>query len=224
MKALQWTGVNDLAVNDVPDPTLEDDRDVIVQVRRTVSCGSDLHLLGGYIPFMRSGDVLGHEFLGEVVETGSAVTEHRVGDRVVVSSFVACGQCWYCRQELYSLCDNGNRNPAITEHLWGSAPGGCFGYSHAMGGYEGSHAEYVRVPFADVAPSPCPTTSPTSGPCSPPTPRRPAGWAPTSVVCSPATSSPCGARAASARWRHAPRCSSGPNGSSSSTRWRSGCA
>lgn len=150
MKALQWTGVNELSVGDVPDPELLDDRDVIIKVRRTVTCGSDLHLLGGYIPFMRSGDVLGHEFLGDVVEVGPEVRNHRVGDRVVVSSFVACGQCWYCRQELYSLCDNGNRNPAITEGLWGFAPGGCYGYSHAMGGYMGSHAEYVRVPFADV--------------------------------------------------------------------------
>jgi len=150
VRALQWVGVNRLEVGTVPDPAIEHDQDVIVRVGRTVTCGSDLHLLGGYIPFMRSGDVLGHEFVGEVVETGSAVREHSVGDRVVVSSFIACGRCWYCEHELYSLCDNGNRNPAITEQLWGSAPGGCFGYSHAMGGYAGSHAEYVRVPFADV--------------------------------------------------------------------------
>lgn len=119
-------------------------------MRRSVTCGSDLHLLGGYIPFMRKGDVLGHEFLGEVVEAGPNVTRHRVGDRVVVSSFVACGRCWYCRHELFSLCDNGNTNPAITEAMWGFAPGGCYGYSHAMGGFAGSHAEYIRVPYADV--------------------------------------------------------------------------
>src|SRR4051812_18740096 len=98
---------------------------------------------------MRGGDVLGHEFLGEVVETGSAVTKHRVGDRVVVCSFISCGRCWYCRNELYSLCDNGNPNAGIPEMLWGQAPGGCYGYSHALGGWAGSHAEYIRVPFAD---------------------------------------------------------------------------
>ncbi len=150
MKALTWQGINKLSVEQVPDPQLRNDQDVILKVTRTVTCGSDLHLLGGYIPFMRQGDVLGHEFVGEVVEVGSAVRKHRVGDRVVVSSFIACGRCWYCSQELYSLCDNGNTNPAITETLWGYSPGGCFGYSHAMGGNAGSHAEYIRVPFADV--------------------------------------------------------------------------
>ncbi len=150
MRALQWQGVNKLAVGDVPDPRLRDPGDVIVQVSRTVTCGSDLHLLGGYIPFMEKGDVLGHEFIGEVVEVGADVRRHRVGDRVVVSSFIACGRCWFCSQQLFSLCDNGNTNPAITETLWGHAPGGCFGYSHAMGGNAGSHAQFVRVPFADV--------------------------------------------------------------------------
>ena len=150
MKALQWQGVNKLAVGDVPDPELRNPGDVIVKVTRTVTCGSDLHLIGGYIPFMEKGDVLGHEFLGEVVEVGPDVRRHRVGDRVVVSSFVACGSCWFCDQQLFSLCDNGNTNPAITETMWGQAPSGCFGYSHAMGGNAGSHAEYIRVPFADV--------------------------------------------------------------------------
>jgi threonine dehydrogenase-like Zn-dependent dehydrogenase len=98
---------------------------------------------------MRSGDVLGHEFMGEVAEVGPEVRTHKPGDRVVVSSFIACGRCWYCAQKLFSLCDNGNPNPAITEAMWGYAPGGCFGYSHAMGGFAGSHAEYIRVPFAD---------------------------------------------------------------------------
>jgi threonine dehydrogenase-like Zn-dependent dehydrogenase len=150
VKALQWQGVNKLAVGEVPDPVLRNPGDVIVKVRRSVTCGSDLHLLGGYIPFMAKGDVLGHEFLGEVVEVGPEVRRHHVGDRVVVSSFVSCGRCWYCEQQLFSLCDNGNTNPAITETMWGHAPGGCFGYSHAMGGNPGSHAEYIRVPFADV--------------------------------------------------------------------------
>jgi threonine dehydrogenase-like Zn-dependent dehydrogenase len=99
---------------------------------------------------MRGGDVLGHEFVGEVVEVGSSVSKHRIGDRVVVCSFIACGNCWFCKHELYSLCDNGNNNDAIPETLWGYAPGGCFGYSHAMGGWTGSHAEYIRVPYADI--------------------------------------------------------------------------
>ena len=150
MKALTWTGVNETSVEEVPDPRIQDPGDVIVRVSRTVTCGSDLHLLGGYIPFMEKGDVLGHEFVGEVIEVGSQVRNHRVGDRVVVCSFIACGKCWYCRNELYSCCDNGNTNPGITDVLWGANPGGCFGYSHAMGGFAGSHADFVRVPFADV--------------------------------------------------------------------------
>jgi len=150
VRALCWTGVNEVSVQTVPDPQLIDPEDIIVKVNRSVTCGSDLHLLAGYIPFMEKGDVLGHEFVGEVVEVGPQVRGHRPGDRVVVSSFISCGRCWYCRQGLFSCCDNGNTNPAITETLWGFAPGGCFGYSHAMGGNAGSHAEYIRVPFADV--------------------------------------------------------------------------
>ena len=150
MRALQWDGVNRLSVGDVPDPQIVNKQDAIVRVRRTTTCGSDLHLLGGYIPFMRAGDVLGHEFMGEIVEVGSEVRRHTIGDRVVVSSFISCGRCWFCRQGLFSACDNGNTNPALTETMWGAAPGGCFGYSHALGGNAGSHAEYIRVPFADV--------------------------------------------------------------------------
>lgn len=150
MKALCWKGVNEVAVERVPDPQLVNDQDIIVKVNRTVTCGSDLHLLAGYIPFMQAGDVLGHEFVGEVVEVGPQVRRHAVGDRVVVSSFVSCGRCWYCAQGLYSCCDNGNTNPAITELAWGYPSGGCYGYSHALGGFAGSHAEYIRVPFADV--------------------------------------------------------------------------
>ncbi len=149
MKALVWQGVNELSVNEVPDPTMRNEQDAIIRVRKTTTCGSDLHLLGGYIPFMQRGDVLGHEFLGEVVEVGPQVRKHKVGDRVVVCSFISCGRCWYCQQKHYSLCDNGNTNPAITENLWGFAPGGCYGYSHALGGFAGSHAEYIRVPYAD---------------------------------------------------------------------------
>ena len=149
MKALTWRGVNETAVETVDDPKILNDRDIILKVRLTTTCGSDLHLLGGYIPAMRAGDVLGHEFMGEVVEVGKAVRNHQVGDRVTVCSFIACGQCWYCSQQLYSLCDNGNPNPALTETLWGSSVGGCFAYSHMLGGFAGSHAEYVRVPYAD---------------------------------------------------------------------------
>jgi threonine dehydrogenase-like Zn-dependent dehydrogenase len=149
MKALCWTGVNQTTVETVPDPQILNAEDVIVKVRLSTTCGSDLHLLGGYIPAMRAGDVLGHEFMGEVAEVGPAVTKHKPGDRVVVSAFIACGRCWYCEQRLYSLCDNGNPNPAITEALWGYSPSGCFGYSHAMGGFAGSHADYIRVPYAD---------------------------------------------------------------------------
>jgi threonine dehydrogenase-like Zn-dependent dehydrogenase len=149
MKALMWQGINKLTVEHVPDPQILNTGDVIVKVNRTVTCGSDLHLLGGYIPFMRAGDILGHEFVGEVVEKGTNVRKHELGDRVVVCSFVSCGRCWYCQQGLFSCCDNGNTNPAITESLWGSAPAGCYGYSHAMGGFAGSHAEYIRVPYAD---------------------------------------------------------------------------
>ncbi|MGY1746811.1 zinc-dependent alcohol dehydrogenase [Blastococcus sp. SYSU D00695] len=150
MKAVTWTGVDQLSVEDVPEPQILNDHDVLLRVRRTTTCGSDLHLLSGYIPFMRAGNVIGHEFMGEVVEVGKAVRERRVGDRVVVASFVSCGSCWYCRNELFSLCDNSNPNPGITEGLWGQSIGGCIGYSHAVGGYAGSHAEYVRVPYADV--------------------------------------------------------------------------
>ncbi|MGS0683597.1 zinc-dependent alcohol dehydrogenase [Nakamurella sp. GG22] len=150
MKALCWTGVNKTAVEDVDEPKILNDHDVILKVRLSTTCGSDLHLLGGYIPMMRAGDVLGHEFMGEVVDAGSAVAKHRIGDRVVVSSFIACGRCWYCSRQQYSLCDNGNPNPAITEGMWGASVGGCFAYSHALGGFAGSHAEYIRVPYADV--------------------------------------------------------------------------
>ena len=156
MKAVCWTGVNQLEVERVDEPKILNTHDAIVKVLLTTSCGSDLHLLGGYVPSMRAGDVLGHEFVGEIVETGSAVTRHRVGDRVVVSSFIACGRCYYCKHQLFSLCDNGNPNPGLTEALWGAAPGGCFGYSHLMGGWAGSHAEYIRVPYADVGAFPVP--------------------------------------------------------------------
>ncbi|GGK89510.1 glutathione-dependent formaldehyde dehydrogenase [Planomonospora parontospora subsp. parontospora] len=148
--------MNELSVEEVPDPQILNAQDVIVKVRLTTTCGSDLHLLGGYIPAMRAGDVIGHEFIGEVVAVGSEVRRHKMGDRVVVCSFISCGRCWYCENDLWSLCDNGNTNPGIGQALFGYEPGGVFGYSHAMGGFKGSHAEYVRVPFADHGAFPVP--------------------------------------------------------------------
>jgi threonine dehydrogenase-like Zn-dependent dehydrogenase len=156
VRALVWEGVNEVAVEQVPDPQIQNRQDAILKVKLSSVCGSDLHQLSGYIPFMRAGDVIGHEFLGEIVEVGPDVARHRVGDRVVVCSVIACGRCWYCKQGLFSCCDNGNTNPAITESLWGYHPAGIFGYSHAMGGFKGSHAEYVRLPFADQIAFPIP--------------------------------------------------------------------
>ncbi|MEV4545389.1 zinc-dependent alcohol dehydrogenase [Micromonospora echinaurantiaca] len=150
MKALCWEGVGKLAVRDVPEPRIRAEGDIVVKVRASSVCGSDLHLINGYLPAMREGDVLGHEFMGEVVETGPGVRRLKVGDRVVVGSVVACGGCWYCRTEQYSLCDNSNPQPVFAEKLWGHSTAGILGYSHAAGGYTGSHAEYVRVPFGDV--------------------------------------------------------------------------
>jgi len=149
VKALCWEGTNNVKVEEVPEPRIRNSEDVILKVRASAVCGSDLHLLGGYIPAMQAGDVLGHEFLGEVVEVGPGVRNRKLGDRVVVCSFTSCGRCWYCRHDLWSLCDNANTNPGITEALWGQSIGACFGYSHALGGFAGSHAEYIRVPFAD---------------------------------------------------------------------------
>ncbi|MDT9685285.1 zinc-dependent alcohol dehydrogenase [Streptomyces sp. TRM76323] len=156
MKALCWQGVNKLSVEQVPDPELLNDQDVIVRLVAGTTCGSDLHLIGGYIPAMRAGDVIGHEFLGEVVETGSAVRRHKVGDRVVVASFIGCGRCWYCANDLWSLCDNSNPYPGIGQALFGYETSGAFGYSRVTGALRGSHAEYVRVPFADYGAFPVP--------------------------------------------------------------------
>ncbi len=149
MKALTWQGVNELAVEQVPDPEILNERDAILKVTLTTTCGSDLHLIGGYIPTMRAGDVIGHEFMGEVVEVGPGVRERRVGDRVVVCSFISCGACWFCEQRLTACCDNTNTNPGISSAVLGATPAGIYGYSHAMGGFSGSHAEYIRVPFVD---------------------------------------------------------------------------
>jgi threonine dehydrogenase-like Zn-dependent dehydrogenase len=152
MKANCWMGKNDVSVEKVPDPTILNDRDAIVRITSTAICGSDLHLYNGYVPTMRKGDILGHEFMGEVVEVGKGVSNLRVGDRVVVPFPIACGACNACAAQAFSLCENSNPNAAIAEKLMGHATAGIFGYSHMTGGYAGGQAEYARVPFADVGP------------------------------------------------------------------------
>ncbi|MEV4541301.1 zinc-binding dehydrogenase [Micromonospora echinaurantiaca] len=148
MRALCWMGTGELAVRQVPDPELRNGHDAIVRVRRSAACAADLALLAGRGPAV--GEVLGHEFVGEVVEVGPEVRRHRAGDRVVVCSSVSCGSCWYCRRELHSCCDNGSTDPAAGEAAWGHPVAGCFGQPRSQGGFAGSHAEYVRVPYADV--------------------------------------------------------------------------
>jgi threonine dehydrogenase-like Zn-dependent dehydrogenase len=152
MKANCWMGTGRVEVQDVPDPALRNPRDAIVRVTSTAICGSDLHLYNGFIPTMRRGDVLGHEFMGEVVEVGPAVKNLRPGDRVVVPFPIACGNCSQCEREMFSLCENSNPNAWMAEKLFGYSPCGIFGYSHMLGGYAGGQSEYVRVPFADVGP------------------------------------------------------------------------
>jgi threonine dehydrogenase-like Zn-dependent dehydrogenase len=150
MKAVCWQGTNNVQVETVPDPKILNPRDAIVKITTTAICGSDLHLYDGFIPTMEKGDILGHEFMGEVVELGSAVKNVKVGDRVVVPFPIACGNCFFCQQKLTSLCDNSNPNAWIAEKIMGYSPSGLFGYSHMLGGYAGGQAEYARVPFADV--------------------------------------------------------------------------
>jgi threonine dehydrogenase-like Zn-dependent dehydrogenase len=152
VRAVTWHGTEDVRVERVPDPTIVNDRDAIIRVSATAICGSDLHIYDGYIPTMKSGDILGHEFMGEVVAVGKGVQNLHEGDRVVVPFPIACGRCFFCASDLWSLCDNSNPKPAIAETLFGYSPSGLFGYSHMMGGYAGGQAEYVRVPFADVGP------------------------------------------------------------------------
>ncbi|NJN19464.1 MAG: glutathione-dependent formaldehyde dehydrogenase [Oscillochloris sp.] len=152
MRALCWYGSEDVRVETVPDPEIINPRDAIVRVTSTAICGSDLHLYDGYIPTMQKGDILGHEFMGEVVAVGKDVKNLRIGDRVVVPFTIACGNCYYCKNKLWSLCDNSNPNAWMAEAAYGSSPSGLFGYSHMLGGYAGGQAEYVRVPFADVGP------------------------------------------------------------------------
>ncbi|MHA6494180.1 zinc-dependent alcohol dehydrogenase [Pseudomonas borbori] len=150
MRALTWQAPNKLQVDTVPDPSIINPRDVILKVIMSSVCGSDLHLLGGYVPAMKPGDIIGHEFLGEVVETGSAISGFAKGDRVISISIIGCGDCEHCKRSDFSCCDNSNPNPEATDLAYGQPCAGIIGYSHAFGGYAGSHATYIRVPYADV--------------------------------------------------------------------------
>lgn len=150
MEANCWFGKQDMRVVEVPDPKILNKRDVIVKVTSTAICGSELHLYNGFVPTMEPGDIMGHEFMGEVVEIGPEVKNRRVGDRVVVAFPISCGQCFFCKKELYSLCENTNPNAWMAEKFFGHSPAGIYGYSHLTGGFAGGQAEYVRVPFADV--------------------------------------------------------------------------
>jgi threonine dehydrogenase-like Zn-dependent dehydrogenase len=144
--------VNDVRVEQVPDPAILNQGDAILKVSSTAICGSDLHLYDGYVPTMEAGDILGHEFMGEVVEVGAGVKRLKVGERVVVPFPIACGRCFACEQKMFSVCENSNPNAMMAEKMWGHSPAGIFGYSHLTGGYAGGQAEYVRVPYADVGP------------------------------------------------------------------------
>jgi len=152
MRANCWMGKRSVEVQQVPDPKILNDGDAIVKITSTAICGSDLHLYNGLVPTMRSGDIVGHEFMGEVVEVGRGVRNLRVSERVVVPFPIACGACALCRKGLFSLCENSNPNAWMAEKLWGYSPAGLFGYSHMLGGFPGGQAEYARVPFADVGP------------------------------------------------------------------------
>lgn len=152
MKALCWQGKYDIRVENVPDPKLINPRDAIIRVTATAICGSDLHLYDNVIPTMQSGDILGHEFMGEVVEVGSKVKNLSPGDRVVVPFTISCGNCFFCKKKLWSLCDNSNPNAWMADKMYGHSCSGLFGYTHMFGGYAGGQAEYVRVPYADVGP------------------------------------------------------------------------
>ncbi len=152
MKAVCWMGKGKLETAKVSDPTLLNPHDAIIKITRTAICGSDLHLYDGFIPTMEAGDILGHEFMGIVEEVGREVANLRRGDRVVVPFTIACGQCFFCKQKLWSACDNSNPNAHLMEAAYGYSGSGLFGYSHMMGGYAGGQAQYVRVPFANVGP------------------------------------------------------------------------
>jgi threonine dehydrogenase-like Zn-dependent dehydrogenase len=152
MKAVCWWGREQVKVVDVPDPKIINPHDAIVRVTLTAICGSDLHLYDGYVPTMMRGDILGHEFMGEVVEVGRDVKTLKPGDRVIVPFAIGCGRCFFCKEQQWSLCDNTNPNAWMNEALMGYGTAGLYGYSHLYGGYSGGQAQYVRVPFADVNP------------------------------------------------------------------------
>lgn len=153
MRALRWHGKHDIRCdNHVPDPSIEDPRDAIIKVSSCAICGSDLHLYDGFMPGMQHGDIMGHEFMGEVMEVGSANKKLKVGDRVVVPFTIVCGECEQCRRGNFSVCERTNRNKDIADKVFGHTTAGLFGYSHLTGGYAGGQAEYVRVPYADVGP------------------------------------------------------------------------
>lgn len=150
MRANTWHGKNDVRIEERVEPTIVDPGDAIVKVTLTAICGSDLHIYDGFIPSMESGDIIGHEFMGEIVAIGSGVRSRAIGDRVVVAFTMSCGECFFCTRTLFSCCERSNRNAKLAAALWGHSPAGLFGYSHLLGGYAGGQAEYVRVPFADV--------------------------------------------------------------------------
>ncbi len=158
MKAICWHGSTDVRLDTVPEPKIINTRDAVIQITSTAICGSDLHIYDGYIPTMEDGDILGHEFMGDVVAVGTDVPNLKKGDRVVVPFAIACGSCWFCKTKLFSCCDNSNPNARMAEKLYGHSASGLFGYSHLFGGYAGGQAEYVRVPFADVGPIKVPSS------------------------------------------------------------------
>jgi threonine dehydrogenase-like Zn-dependent dehydrogenase len=152
MKAVCWYGTHDVRVEHVPEPKILNCRDALIRITSSAICGSDLHLYDGYIPTMQKGDILGHEFMGEVLEVGKDVPNLKKGDRVVVPFTICCGRCFYCQKGLWSLCDNSNPNAPMAERMYGQSGAGLFGYSHMFGGFAGGQAQYARVPFADVGP------------------------------------------------------------------------
>ena len=162
MKAVCWMGKEKMRVETVPDPEILNPRDAIVKITSTAICGSDLHLYNGFVPTMEQGDIMGHEFMGEVVEVGPGVNKEKLkpGDRVVVPFTIACGNCFFCKHQLWSCCDNSNPNYWMAEKLMGYSPSGLFGYTHMMGGYAGGQAQFARVPFADVGPLKIPSGIP----------------------------------------------------------------
>lgn len=152
MRANCWEGKRKMQVEQVPDPKILNSRDAVVKITSTAICGSDLHLYNGFVPTMEAGDIVGHEFMGEVMEVGPGVSNLKVGDRVVVPFPISCGSCFFCQRQMFSLCENSNPNAWMAEKMWGHSPAGIFGYSHLTGGFAGGQAEYARVPFADVGP------------------------------------------------------------------------